>query len=442
MKLDASVLGAVRHRDTVDVQKISSLVGAGQAIELLDGRRFRVQSKIAGAGTVSFYLTNPVGSLRVTASELAVLQPLPRGIARLAHVLRRYAYNNDFTEYVNEAVKAHGFDIDPKMNWSKWLYDFAKKYLLNANKSVNRNDAVDEALHQYIIELLYEKDVLSSFDPKKIKEERNASQPLERQVSIYLMQQFITYRSMAIRAMHRLNTTTPGEKNNAGIRENLNTPMVQPTQGELGEGEGEANILDTMQHAQQPNQGGVESWEDIARFRKEFAEWLQKNEHADTTDSIIKLFDLIVSAEQEAGSGSSDSGDYKEKWMAATGKSLSSFGVAARKLSETLQEFVTEHPELSETSLIARLIGDIKAKKPTTQRKVEGPNSVPRAASLRLVALAPSDLAQIPGDTGQLPHDNTGNTSSAVIIVDEKGANPQQQQRTVAPEIPAIQHGS
>jgi hypothetical protein len=55
------------------------------------------------------------------------------------------------------------------------------------------------------------------------------------------------------------------------------------------------------------------------------------------------------------------------------------------------------------------------------------------------VAIAPSELAQIPGDTGRIPHDNVGNTGdAAVIILDEQ---PKKPNRTVAPEIPAVQHG-
>ena len=443
MKLDASALGIVQCRDAIDVRKLSSLVGAGQVIETVAGNRFRVTSKIAGAGGVSFSLTTPAGSFHVTASELAALEPLPRGIAHLAHVLRFYAYNKDFTQYLNEAIKAHGLPTDPKMDWSKWLYgDFVPKYLTPGGKRPG-DDILDETLHQFIIDLIYEKDILSTFKSGKVKEERNKNQSKERKVSIFLMQQFITYRSMAVRAMRRLQTTTPGasiksEKgHNTGLRENLDTPMVQP-----GEGGEDVNILDTLDRAHQPVNpfAAEESWENISRFRAEYGKWLETTQRGETTENIMKLFDLIVGSEKKAQDDVSKPSDYTQDWMKETGNSLSYFQTISTKLSETLQKFVEVHPELAETSLIARLIGDIKSKKPTSKSKVEGPKSVPRAASLNLVALAPSELAQIPGDTGRLPHDNTGNAANnAVIVLDEKPEQPPQ--RTVMPEIPAVTHG-
>jgi hypothetical protein len=211
--------------------------------------------------------------------------------------------------------------------------------------------------------------------------------------------------------------------------------MTQP--GATGE---EYNILDTEENARQPKElfQESESWEDIARFRAAYGKWLTRSQNKETAENILKLFDLIVNAEWRAWDDVTSPSDYTLKWMKETGKSQSYFQIIATKLSETLQQFVEVHPELAETSLIARLIGDIKSKKPTTKRKVEGPKSVSRAASLNLVAIAPSDMARIPGDTGRIPHDNTGGTDNAVIILDEQKPEPQ---RTVIPEIPVVVHG-
>jgi len=436
MKLNASALGVVQRRDAVDVQKVASQVSAGHVIETVNGRRFRVTSKTAGLGEVSFTLSNPAGILRVTASELAAMEPLPRGLARLAHVLRFYAYNRDFTQYINEAIKAHDLPVDPQMDWSKWLYS----QLTNVAKAHNE-DQLDEALHEYIIDLIFEKDVLEKFDANKFKKERNKGQDIGRKVSIYLMRMFITYRSMLARTIERLKANVQGESiksekgHNTGLRENLDTPMMQP--GEEGE---EVNVLDTPERAHQPEDpfAETETWEDISRFRAEYGDWLVDTERSETAENILKLFDLIVNAEQKAKDDVSKPSDYTEEWMSQTGKSLSYFQIIATKLSETLQKFVEIHPELAETSLIARMIGDIKGKKPTSKSKNEGPKSVPRAASLSLVAIAPSEQAEIPGDTGRLPHDNQVGESSAVIILEDA---PKKPNRTVAPEIPAVQHG-
>jgi len=434
MKLDASALGVVQRRDAVDAQKLSSQIGAGQVIETVDGRRFRVTSKIAGAGGVSFNLSTHAGSLYVTASELAAMEPLPHGIARLAHVLRFLAYNKDFDLYVKEAIKSHGLPVDPAMNWSKW---FQAIYVPMLNKFVQSKgmkpteDSVDETIHSVLIDSLYTRDGLSKF-PKTQGKGKGYTESQARQVTKFLSNLFEYEKTRAQREIIRLTNSVSSVGSGGSNVQGLTTPMMQETQNE--EGSEEINILDTLDRAPRPEQEEFSSWEDIARFRKAYGEWLEKNQHEETTESIIKLLDLIVRAEK----GTSNGVDYKREWMDETGKSLSSFGMTARNLSDTLHKFVGEHPELAETSLIARLIADIGSKKPTTKDKNEGSKPVPRAASLNLVAIAPSEMAQIPGDTGRLPHNNTGNESSAVIVLDQK---PEEPNRTVAPEIPAIQHG-
>jgi hypothetical protein len=435
MKLDASVLGVVQRRDAVDVQKVSSQIGAGQVIETVDGRIFRVASKIAGAGGVSFCLTTPAGSLHVTASELAAMEPLPHGIARLAHVLRFYAYNRDFTQYVNEAIKAHGLPTDPQMDWSKWLYS-----QFSTKGKYNEGD-LDEALHEYIVNLLYEKDILSKFDRKKVKRDTNRHGGLAGKITAYLTRMFTTYRSIVERTLARNQTMVPGETlrsekgHNLGLREKLDTPMIVP-----GEGGEEVNVADTLSRATKPVDPFAESssWENVAYFRSEYGDWIGDKERPETVENVLKLFDIIINAEKKHPDEVAKSSSFAEEWMKETGKSSSYFQLIMTKLSETLQQFVDQYPELVETSLIARMIADIKSKKPTTKSKNEGAKSAPRAASLSLVAVAPSELAEIPADTGRLPHDNTGGAQSAVIILDEQ---PKKPNRTVAPEIPAIQHG-
>lgn len=364
------------------------------------------------------------------------MEPLPHGIARLAHLLRFYAYNRDFTQYINEAIKAHGLPTDPLMDWSKWLYSqFSTKGKMS-------EEQLDEALHEFIVNLVYEKDVLSKFDSKKFKKQRNKMQDIGRKVSIYLMRMFLTYRSALVRIVNRLRSTVRGETlrsekgHNLGLRQRLDVPMIQP-----GEGGEDVNVVDTLSRAHQPADPFAEasSWEDVAYFRSEFGDWLQdKEQRPETTENVLKLFDIIINAEKKNPDEVAKPSSFTEEWMKQTGKSSSYFQLIAVKLSESLQQFVDQYPELAETSLIARLIADIKSKKPTTKNKNEGAKSAPRAASLSLVAVAPSDLAEIPADTGRLPHDNTGGAQSAVIVLDEQ---PKKPNRTVAPEIPAIQHG-
>ena len=294
MNFDASMLGVVKREDPLDAKKLSALVVAGGTVETIDGRRFRVMSKVVSASGVFFHLSSPAKSLCVTASELAAMEPLPRGIARLAHVLRILSYNRDFTQYVNEAVKAHGLPVDPKMDWSKWLYSQF------TTRGKYDEDQLDEALHEYIIDLIYGKDILESFDPKKMKKERNRNQPLARKVSIFLMRMFLTYRSMVERTLSRLQSTVRGESirsekgHNLGLRRDLSTPMVKP-----GEGGVDTNILDTEAYALPPREiEEAESWEDIARFRAAYGIWLKKRKSPQTEEKIMTLLDIVVDTEK------------------------------------------------------------------------------------------------------------------------------------------------
>ncbi|VVB53454.1 Uncharacterised protein [uncultured archaeon] len=439
MKLDAQDLGAVNHRETVDVRKLSSLVGPGLVLETVDGRIFRVVSKVASHQGTTYTLENHDGAFAVTAARLAEMEPLPSGIARLAHLIRLYAYNKDFDQYVKEAIRAHGLPVDKTMNWSKWFQaiyaPMLGEYMKSKGLSVSE-DAIDEIIHAVIIDSLYARDSLSKF-PKKTQ--KGYSEGRARQVTKFLSNLFNYEKTRAMREAVRGGNVMPTREQGGEGGRGRAVPMMQP--GETGE---EVNILDTFERAERPQYGvEEESWEDVATFRAEYADWLKRDKEAstETANNIIKLFDLIINAERTAGDEASQVTDYRLKWMEETGKSLSYFGVIATKLSETLQKFVEVYPELAETSLIARLIADIKTKKPTTKSRVEGPKSVPVAASLNLVAIAPSELAEIPGDTGRIPHGfsgNDGNTSNAVILLDEK---PAEQPRTVAPEIPAIKHG-
>lgn len=433
MKLDASVLGVVGRRDPVDVQKISSRVCAGQVIETVDGSRFRVTSKVSDAGGAAFHLSTPTGTFCVTAAQLADMEPLPPALMRLAHVLRFYAYNRDFDQYVKEALRANRLPIDPKMNWSRWfqaVYVPKLSEFMRAKGLKPDPQTVDEAIHATIVDALFSRDGLAKFRPAEKRKGKGYTEDRGRQVTKFVENLFTYEIPRAKREIIRLTNVVPVMGPQGGELEGRGTPMEVPSRDDESQ---TRNILETEEFSTSPHEE-LESWSDVARFRAAYGQWLEKNSTPGVTEDILKLFDLIILAEKmDTGTLS-----YKQDWMDATGKSLSYYQIIASKLSETLQDFVAEHPELAETSLIARLIADIKTKKPTTERKVEGVKSVPRAASLALVAAAPSELAQMPGDTGQLPHDNTGNESSAVIVLDEK---PAPKPPTVAPEIPAIRHG-
>jgi hypothetical protein len=435
MKLNASTLPV--KPEVVDVHKLSSLITAGQMVEFVNGSRYRVTSKIAGDDGISFRLESSGNSISVTANQLADMGPLPPGLARLAHVLRRFAYNKDFDEYVKTAIRDHGLPVDEVMKWDKFfqaIYVPMLSKFLKSNGLPADDDIIDEIIHATILNALYQRDSLAKFNNKKNEDQYTESEA--RQVTKYLGNLFEYEKVRAKRLALDLLTVTQGKQDpSTGIRERLDVPVEQMSPGD--EEDTEVNILDTMENATPSEAPEIESWEDIARFRRDFYEWLKETEREETADNVIKLFNLIIEAEQE--DVTSSRADYMKKWMENTGKSLGSFKVVASKLEKALSAFVKEHPEVAESSLLARLIADIESKKPTTERKVEG-KPTPVAASLHLADWPPFDFEQPDGDTGHLPHDNTGNTGNEVVVVDEEPE--EQPQRTVAPEIPVVKHGT
>lgn len=439
MKVDAAVLGAVPRRD-VDVLKLSTRVEAGHVIETVSGRRYLVASKIAGKDGVVFHLSTPTESLSVTAQQLVDLEPLPSGVSRLASVLRLYAFNKLFDRAVKDAVERYDLPVDEGMDWAKWFEavftPYLREYMLSKGMKPN-SEIIDEAIHAIIADSLYFRDGLAKFpkpDRKRLKKEKGYKADIARQVTKFLSNLFDYEKTKAKREIIRMTNVVPHFEHGGEQGQGMAVPMEQPS--ESGE---EQNILETEEHAHPSHElpsgaaAEAESWEDISRFRKDYADWLEMNESEATTRLVLKLFDIIIKGEHEGEREYLS--QYRDAWMEQTGKSLSYYGIIMSKLASTLEDFVVENPELAELSSIARLIADIKSKKQTTKRTREKPV----AASLSLAAAAPSDVATIPGDTGRIPHDDIRGTSDdAVILVDQPEEEPQ---RSVMPEVPAVRHG-
>ena len=92
----------------------------------------------------------------------------------------KLAFNPDFTQYVNHALKQHEMPVDPDMNWAKWIEAVYRNHV-----SPESEELRDEAIHYILVLLLYEKDILAKFDPKRLKEETQKL-PLEKQITSYL----------------------------------------------------------------------------------------------------------------------------------------------------------------------------------------------------------------------------------------------------------------
>lgn len=137
----------------------------------------------------------------VLSEEKAV--PSGRKVASCTNLvsLIKLAFNPDFTQYVNHALKQHEMPVDPDMNWAKWI-----EYVFRGHVSPDSEELRDEAIHYVLVRLLYEKDILAQFDSKRLKEETQ-SLPLEKQISSYLKYMLICNIRTAVRylkgAYHR-----------------------------------------------------------------------------------------------------------------------------------------------------------------------------------------------------------------------------------------------
>ncbi len=433
-------INAVRPISFPDIRKISSLVNTGQTLETVDGRRFFVTAKVAVAGGPSFRLVTPTASQYVTARQLAEMDPLAPGLVRLAHVLRFYAFNKDFDLYIKDAIRAEGLPVDPTAHWDRFFQKIYRPMLADYMRSrgVKPDDEViDEAIHATIIDALLSREGLSKFRPSSKGKGKQYTEGQARQVTKFLSNLFEYEKTRAKREILRLTNVVPSIGAGGSKNRGLAIPMERPKPGQPEE---TYNILDTEEFGTEHPTLERESWEDIARFRAAYAEWLKPRVGNEVIDDIMTLLGFMVQASQRSGGREADLSDYRELWMSETGNSLSYYQVVITKMADTLSEFVDEHPELVESYQLARLINDIGDKKPSTQHRIEGLKPAFASASLRLAMAAPSDLAAIPGDTGGLPHDNTGTTDGSVIVLEQQPE--EQPRRTVAPEVPSIRHGA
>jgi hypothetical protein len=188
------------------------------------------------------------------------------------------AYNSDFTAYVTAALEAHGMPVDPKMDWSKWLNTVYRRYMPTISE-----ESRDEAIHEMLGHFLFEADILSKFDPDRLKESLQA-QPLAEQISSYLKMYFIWKVDWAIKYLKKLY---PSEEIAVGLT-NDESPNGRG-------GESTPSILNRIQHGVvDPEEEELIQNTEIRKLRHAFETWCDRTLSADKATRMKHFFDLLV----------------------------------------------------------------------------------------------------------------------------------------------------
>lgn len=317
MKLDATQAAAA---------KLSHLIEPGRTVYSTDGRAYRVLSKIASGGSLSFRLANLQGQPVPTPANFT---PISGAWMRFASFLK-YAYNKDITAIVNEMITQAGLPIDPKMDWAAYL---TKTYSANLSSVTTDPDIQDEVIYRTVVYLLFErknkngKKVLENFAEKlKNFDVKTQKKPLAEQVSDYLKGTFLYYAKD--HAKHdAIALMRPEEMS-----------MEQP--GEEGE---TYNILDTEEHATAPGVGQSESDRDIDQFIAQFQEWVKGKETPKSAPNYAALLKIFWDQSQQTESGEVKISDLTQEWIRRTGLSFDSLKQYRDKIGGLLRDFVYEN---------------------------------------------------------------------------------------------------
>jgi hypothetical protein len=316
MKLDATQAAAA---------KLSHLIEPGRTVYSTDGRAYRVLSKIASGGSLSFRLANLQGQPVTPVTFF----PIDGTRMRFASFLK-FAYNKDITNIVNEMIQQAGLPIDPKMDWSAYL---TKTYAANLRSVTTDPDIQDEVIYRTVIYLLFErknkngKKVLENFAEKlKNFDVKTQKKPLAEQVSDYLKGTFLYYAkdhakqdAIALMRPEELSMEQPGE-------------------------EGETyNILDTEEHATLPGVGQGEADRDIDQFIEQFQEWVKTKETPKSAPNYAALLKIYWEQAQQSERGDVKISDLTQEWIRRTGLSFDSLKQYRDKIGGLIRDFVYEN---------------------------------------------------------------------------------------------------
>ena len=197
------------------------LLVPGHVVGSSDGQSWLVTSSIKTKDGVRFKLADLTGEFIPTPPHF---DPVPFRFSRFATMLR-LAYNKDFDAYVKDSIRHAKLPVDQSMDWAKFFYKVFPRYLPTKDP-----DIIDEALHEIIIRVLVNRNVLDPSNPsgfqQKIerfghdKEEvYDAMQalPLEKQVTEFLKKSFTFKINETIKYVNRvLKGQAPGEEDEPG----------------------------------------------------------------------------------------------------------------------------------------------------------------------------------------------------------------------------------
>lgn len=185
------------------------------------------------------------------------------------------AYNKDFTDYVNEALKANNMPIDPVMDWAKWLDRVYSSKLPQLSE-----DTRNEAIHYVLVTLLFQRDILKKFDPNRLADAVKGL-PQERQISSYLKSVFIMSVDLARRYVKR----SYGEEMGFGdlVPESAEYSSVDKVMDEIQQGHLNPDIEQFL---------GTE----VSKLRKAFHLWLDEDARVTRRSAFLVkgLFDTII----------------------------------------------------------------------------------------------------------------------------------------------------
>ncbi len=310
---------------TADLSKLSHRIETGRVVHTIDGKAYRVLSKIATADSLVVRLANLQGQPVQTPADFhPISQPLARFGSWLKFVL---AYNKDLTKIVNSVIQQHGYPTDPKMDWAAYVQTAMAPALAAATPDF---ELQDEAIYQVIIRALIDRNILADF-PAAIKKFPPSVRalPLERQVSEFLKKAFVWRIKEAKMYIQ-------------GLQPHEEMSLEQP--GGSDEGEETYNILDTEEHGTGTEDFSTnEAYADFVAFRDEFGEWLNKKTTPKSAKSFATLLDIYWEQAQETELGSVKISDLAQEWMKRTNLSFDSLKAYRDKLPSLLEEFVRTH---------------------------------------------------------------------------------------------------
>jgi hypothetical protein len=359
MKLDATQAAAA---------KLSHLIEPGRTVYSTDGHAYRVLSKIAAGGSLSFRLANLQGQPVPIPADFS---PIDGARMRFASFLK-FAFNKDLTAIVNSLIEQAGLPTDPAMNWAGWFQKVYGEILASVTPNF---DLQDEIMYNTVIKLLMMRkdkdgktllenaaDKISGLssginkikrqlrdpnltpDEKKTLEnrlhwqEKVKADPVEKQVSSLLKKTFEYYARHHARVdakNYAYSVHTPSHRLET---ENIEDVAIeQPTPS----GEGTYNILDTEEHGVAPGVGLGESERDIMQFIDQFQEWVRGKETPKSAPNYAEL--LRIYWDQAQRIDDVKISDLTQEWIRRTGLSFDSLKQYRDKLGILIRDFVYEN---------------------------------------------------------------------------------------------------